>query len=535
MNSTSPLIGHTTVEELAMVGQKNSRGSGRRAICGLALFFFAWSNFACATSEETSLAQENTPVTLTIGYPHITGLDPLHGLQQAARLISFEGLASLGRDGRPQPRLASSWELTSDGLAWTIRLRPNAFFHDGSLVDSSAVRRSLERSLGNADRDLSPGLADITRIDNPAPLEVVLHLRERSTFALDDLTVSILKMNESGNPIGTGPFQVTSASGNEVTMTAVERYYRGKPSIQQIVWKAYPAVRSAWAAMMRGEVDFLYEVGPEVVEFMKDETTVKIFPFLRSYVFGVIVNSNLKQFSDWRIRRALNHSVNRTTIVERALRGHGRPAAGPAWPQHWAFDSTVPNMTYDPVQAAALLDAAKFPIRPTKTGAPTRFHFTCILPENFALWERIGLLVQRDFAEVGVDMRLETVSVDEFNRRIGTGTYEAVLNEFVVGNNTSRPYTFWHSQSRRNLWGYKNPIMDDAFDRIRHASTDAEYRQAFRTFQIEGLDDPPAVFLALGEASRAVSKRFQVIAQPGSDILHTIADWRLAEQGKGAN
>ena len=181
------------------------------------------------------------------------------------------------------------------------------------------------------------------------------------------------------------------------------------------------------------------------------------------------------------------------------------------------------------------MDAARFPIQPDKTRAPARFHFTCILPENFALWERIALMVQRDFAEIGIDMRLETVSVDDFNRRIGTGTYEAVLNEFVVGNNTSRPYTFWHSKSRRNLWGYNNPLMDSAFDRIRQASTDVEYRRAFRAFQIEGMDNPPAVFLALGEVSRAVSKRFEVAAQPGSDILHTIADWRLAEPARAGN
>jgi peptide/nickel transport system substrate-binding protein len=513
--------------------ERNRTHPHRRHLC-LIVFPCLSLLGACNSPSAVQATVEQQPVVLTIGYPHITGIDPLHGLQQAARLISFEGLASVGRDGRPQARLASSLALSEDGLAWTIRLRPNAVFHDGSPVDSAAVRQSLERSLGNTDRDLLPGVADITRIDNPSPLEVVLHLRERSTFALDALTVAIVKMDASGSPIGTGPFIMPSAPGN-TAMTAVDRYYRGKPTIEQIVWKAYPAVRTAWAAMMRGEVDFLYEVGPEAVEFMKDETTVQIFPFLRAYVSGVIVNSKLPQFSDSRIRQALNYAVNRTAIVERALRGHGQPAQGPAWPHHWAFDSTVPTMTYDPSRAAALLDEARLPILPSKTGAPARLHFTCILPENFALWERIGLMVQRDFAEVGVDMRLETVSVDEFNRRIAAGAYEAVLNEFVIGNNTTRPFTFWYSQSRRNLWGYRNPDMDGAFDRIRHASTDSEYRAAFRTFQLEGLDDPPAVFLAIGEVSRAISKRFQVVTRPGGDVFQTIADWRLAEPARAAN
>jgi ABC-type transport system substrate-binding protein len=156
-------------------------------------------------------------------------------------------------------------------------------------------------------------------------------------------------------------------------------------------------------------------------------------------------------------------------------------------------------------------------------------HFACILPENFALWERMGLQVQRDLADIGVDMQLEMLSVNEFNERIATGNFDAVLMEFVVGNSSSRPFTFWYSQSRTNMWGYKNPSMDKALDGIRRASTDTEYREAFRQFQVASLDSPPAIFVALGETTRAVSKRFKVIARPGTDILPTIADWRLAD------
>ena len=135
------------------------------------------------------------------------------------------------------------------------------------------------------------------------------------------------------------------------------------------------------------------------------------------------------------------------------------------------------------------------------------------------MWERMALMVQRDLAEIGVDMQLESVPFDEFNQRIAAGDFDAVLTEFVVGNSTSRPFTFWYSQSKRNPWGYKNPDIDSAFDRIRRAANDAEYREAFRAFQLEALDNPPAMFLALGETARAVSKRFQVVAPPGSDIL----------------
>jgi peptide/nickel transport system substrate-binding protein len=312
-------------------------------------------------------------------------------------------------------------------------------------------------------------------------------------------------------------------------MNAVDVYYRGRPKIDRIIIRAYPTVRTAWAAMMRGDIDFLYEVGPGAVEFMRGEASVNVFSFLRSYLLGVILNSRKPVFNDWRVRRALNYAIDRETVVHSAFRGHGMAATGPAWPQHWAYDSTVPKLSYDPMRATALFDSASLPLKPHDSGLPSRLSFTAILPENFALWERMGLLVQRDLAKIGVDMQLETLSVTEFFSRIAAGNFDAILTEFVVGNSPSRPLTFWHSQSKRNVFGYTNPSMDSAFESMRRASNENEYRDGFRRFQIEGVENPPAIYLVLGEISRAVSKRIQVVAQPGNDILHTIADWQPAE------
>ena len=312
-----------------MFKTEGSMSSAAGVICCAALLLSSLAALACSNAEAPADATPTAPVILTIGYPHITGGDPLHGFQAVARLVSFEGLVSLGRDGRPQPRLAASWSLSPDGLAWTIRLRPNAVFHDGSRVDSSAVRQSLERSLGNADRDMSPGLADIVRIDNPSDDTVVLHLRNRSTFALDDLTVAIVKI-ANGQQLGTGPFYVTSSTSSQITMTVVERYYRGRPQIDQLVWKAYPTVRTAWAAMMRKEIDFLYEVGEDAREFVEGETSTQVFPFLRNYVYAVSLNLKRSAFRDVRIRRALNYAVNRPAIIQQAFKGHGLTSSGSA-------------------------------------------------------------------------------------------------------------------------------------------------------------------------------------------------------------
>ena len=88
--------------------------------------------------------------TLAIGLPLISQ-DSLNGVQQVIGLLSYEGLVLIARDGRPQPRLAQSWTESQDGLTWVFQLRPNAFFHDGTRVDSAAVKASLTRTLSRAE------------------------------------------------------------------------------------------------------------------------------------------------------------------------------------------------------------------------------------------------------------------------------------------------------------------------------------------------------------------------------------------------
>ncbi len=144
-------------------GYKRRRGVTPRA--GLvSVLLSLFSVFGCSQSPPQPPIPAN--VTLTIGYPHMTGEGQLHGIQQGSRLISREGLTLPNRDGKALPRLAESWAESADGLTWTFKLRANALFHDDTPVDSFAVKRSLERSLASSDIDLYPGLTDIVRYRN---------------------------------------------------------------------------------------------------------------------------------------------------------------------------------------------------------------------------------------------------------------------------------------------------------------------------------------------------------------------------------
>lgn len=491
----------------------------------------------CTLSPHSAQAKSD-PVILRIGSVEVNSADPLYGIQQLTRLLTYEGLIGNSRDGRSRPRLAESWTVSPDGLRWSFRLRRGAEFHDGTPVDALTVKQSLDKSLTNlTDRSLFRGLEDIVEIQAPESNEIVIRLRERSSFLLDDLFVPISKTREDGTTIGTGPFMEPAVSAQQIVMARFPAHYLGTPEINSIVWKPYPAIRSAWAAMMRGELDFLYEVGRESVEFVEVESSTKTFSVIRPYVFGVVFNSNSDLFQDVRIRRALNYAVDRPFIVERALRNRGLVADTPIWPMHWAYDQNVTGYMYDPGRAAAILDRIGDELAPQSypdgQSRRRRLSFSCLLPENVPEWERIALVVQRQLSQIGVEMDLEAVPIEVFNNRIEQGRFDSVFLEIVGGPSMSIPYVFWHSSSSRNSFGFASDGVDAALDGIRRAPDDDAYRHSVRRLQESMINDPPGVFLAWGQTARAVSRRFQVPDDPErGDVLLSLGSWHPVDASR---
>lgn len=488
----------------------------------------------CRSKALTSSPASKDLVVLRIGITEFKKEDPLYGLQQASNRLSFEGLVGNSLDGRPIPRLAQSWNVSSDGLRWTFGLHRSAKFHDGSSADAPAVKRSLDESIASLnDRSLFPGLEDVVSFEATGQHELTVSLRNRSTFLLSDLSMAISKQVPGKQPVGTGSFVTTDSSPEQIVMSSFAEYYQGSPRIQRLVWKPYPALRTAWAAMMRGELDFLYDVGQESLEFVQGESSVGTYTFLRPYVLGVVFNSSRQPLKNSKVREGLNFAVERQSIVNQALSGHGLVAHTPVWPLHWAYDQNILGFTYDPARASAILDSTLTQPNRNRSNSrgsrsPARLHFTCLVPENFPIWERMALLVQRQLFDVGVDMSLEALPADEFNRRVETGNFDAVFLE-LTGASMSRPYVFWHSASPRNSFGYKSQAVDDALDAIRGAPDDQTYRLAVAQLQRSMIANPPAIFLAWGQTARAVNRRFEVVSAPENDILASVRSWRVAE------
>jgi len=495
-------------------------------MCGV---FLSWSVFtlACTSNPSGTLTSRSE---LIIGNPEglVEGTDL--GIRQTAAALSLESLTQLGVDGRPIPRLAESWWWTNDGKQLNVNLRRGVTFHDGTSLTAPLAAKILNEAISHpSNRALFTSLSDITAVRANNDRQVVFDLSRPSALLPDDLELPLA----FGSPqVGTGPYRITKSDESELVLDRFDRYYLGVPRIPRVVIRSFDTVRTAWTSLLRGDVDMVTNVPPDAVEFISNDD-VRVVSFERRYQYLVAFNAGRPPLNSPVVRRALNMAVDREALIRKVFQGRAQASTGPLWPKNWAYNRSIPSYRFDPGLARSLLQSAGLRAD-TKSAKPdTRFRFTCLIPENFNVDERVALEVQKQLYDVGVDMQFEVVPIKDFNRRVRQGQFEATLIAMISGPSVGRSYLFWRSAGRANglnVFGYENEQAERLFEVLRSSTNDVAIQSAFSRLQQVLLDDPPALFLAWDERSRAIRRQFEVEQDMGGpvDPVYTIWRWKPA-------
>ena len=491
------------------------RGAGS-LVLGLAVALSA----GCGAPSAPSTA---SPSTIRIGLPIPPTRQRSIGSSHVADLLTLEGLLVRGQHTGHDGRLAERWETLDEGRRLRFHLRQDVKYYDGTPLTAEDVKTSIDRA-----RQPSPGFSlypmlqhatDVVVVD-PATLDI--YLSEASVLFLDDLLVPVVRRTADGGVLTTGPFFIESQRPERTVLRRNPYYYRGTALVDGVELIPYTTVRAAWTAMMRDEIDFLYEVPADARDFVDGESSVRIYSFRRAYVFTLVFNTRRPFFRDPEVRRALSHAVDRDAIVRSALGGRGVAATGPIWPGDQGYDAGIPWFGYEPLEAEAMLEAALGPVSGNRRSP--RLSFTCLVLLDVPPYEHMALLLQRNLADVGVDMRIEAASVDTYASRAISGDYDAVLLDLSAGPGLIRLYSTWHSSSGLNF-GYRS--ADAALEALRLAPDEATMRQAAANVQRVLFGDPPGIFLCWTETARALSRRFESpTVEPGYDVLGTLWRWR---------
>ncbi|MDX2141822.1 MAG: ABC transporter substrate-binding protein [Rhodospirillaceae bacterium] len=461
-------------------------------VAGLALTL---SLTAVAQAQPGTLRVAVSTLPLQQGNPFMSSLMPTITTTGAI----FDSLTKYNRAGKLEPWLAVKWDHTDD-KTWRFTLRPGVTFSNGRPVTAASVAAVVDyivnraRPNENMPREL-PKLLSARAIDDfmveivtaqPAPLlpRYGTMLLIPDMTALDAVGMEVF----SKAPVGSGAYAVESWTPAKVSLKAHTGSWR-KPIIPKLEILALPETMARTQGILSGQIDVATTLGPEEYETLL-AAGHQALPWSDDTVNGLalVTTRENSPFKDVRVRRALNHAVNRKPMLDAIFLGLAKPANQPAARVGFGHNPDLPPFDYDPAKAKALLAEA---------GYPEGFKFTMEVSGVFAFQLALYQLVQSDLRKIGVDMEIRTLPAPQFLKNVFmTGEYADAFNMPWTGVPISDILrgVEMHSCAHNVPWTC-DPAVMPLIESIRNEWDERKSLRLRRQLMAYYHDQVPAIFL----------------------------------------
>jgi peptide/nickel transport system substrate-binding protein len=401
------------------------------------------------------------------------GFDPINltastGADAPASFAEFGALVySDPADGVVKPQMADSLTST-DALVWTLKLRPNVKFTDGTAYDAAAVQFNWARIADpkNAAKRASSAQS-IAQMDVVDPLTLKITLKAKNavfpqTVALIPYIGSPTAIQQRGssfndNPVGAGPFTLKSwTRDSEMVFVRNPTYWDApRPYIDQLVEKPIIDETQRANTLLSGAANTLFTVTPQTADQLKKGGAVE-YAAVQNGGPNIYFNMRSgKQFADPRARKAVVEAIDRCDLAKVVLNGavecedslfrHNSPY----------YDPSIVQLPYNPTDAQALFDQLA-----AENGGTFKFTITNFPTGNFPAEGQYIQSKLNAFKNVKVDLVTEAVNLHVTN--VNSGNFDVA----IYSNPFDDPEPTWTSvftcKAAPSPTGYCNPKFDAA-------------------------------------------------------------------------
>jgi len=333
----------------------------------------------CAASviSISSIEVFSQPKTLIVG----SGMEPLDLLPASSSIATmdrtyniYEPLVWLNADAKPVPCLATSWEAIDGNRKWRFHLRKGVLFHNGEKFTAEDVAFTIDftkkpenklsrrgRVAGYTYKIIDDYTIDVFREDGK-PVDPILPSFWLPIQMLSKSTVTKTTLPKlAREPIGTGPFQfVEWKDGEQITLKAYDRYWRGRPKIDRVIFKSIPEMATRVVALKAGNVDLISEVPPEEIKSLEADPKLKILKKPSLANLHLTLRTDIPPFKDnINFRKAVAHAVNVEEVCKNILGGNATPVGSIVPPLAFGYKDIKPYK-YDPNLAKEYLQKSGY-------------------------------------------------------------------------------------------------------------------------------------------------------------------------------
>lgn len=468
--------------------------------------------------------------------------------------IIYSGLFSYDTHGQLQPSLAEKYDVSEDGMTYTITLKEGVKWHDGQSLTADDVAFTLNIVKDPAYK--SPLRSNWQGVDVVASdaRTLVFTLKKPYFGFLENLTVGILPKHIWENiapekfslaeynlsPIGSGPYQFydfkKDSNGNILTyeVRAFPDYFAQVPFISKVIFHFYIDGDEMVDAYNRREVLGISNVVAEQEARLQDRKSIHIVELHQPRLFAVFFNGiKSVALAHKEVRQALAYGTNRQEIISQVLAGRGEALSSPFLAQMKGFSEDGNVDIFDKEKAISLLESNGWEVKNDvweKGGV--QLAFTLTTPDWPELVKTADILrKQWEALHIKVDVKVMSVS-DLQQNALRPREYDALLFGEATSFN-SDPYSFWHSSQKHdpglNLSVFDNKDADDLLATARETLDDDARLQKYKQFRDILRDEMPAVFLYSPSYLYVVNSQVQGIdveaINTPSARLQNISQW----------
>jgi peptide/nickel transport system substrate-binding protein len=255
----------------------------------------------------------------------------------------YEGLVRYKPDSTEiEGALAQSFEASPDGLTYTFHLRSGVTFHDGTPMDSAAIKGSFERRT-NVNSAPAYMLADVASYGTPDASTFVVTLKHPVSPFLDylaapygpkavspkvladhggsDFAQSWLKTHDAG----TGPFTMTDfVPAEHYTLSRYDGYWGGKAAVKTINISIVPDISTQRLMLESGELSMIiHGLSLSDISTLGKDKNLQVQRFPALFKSLLFVNENKGIFKDKALRNALQKAVDKKSITDQVYGDNG--------------------------------------------------------------------------------------------------------------------------------------------------------------------------------------------------------------------
>jgi peptide/nickel transport system substrate-binding protein len=423
------------------------------------------------------------------------------------RLVKYKVVNGEGST-EVEPMAAESWTVSPDAMVWTFKIRKGIAFDDGTPLDARAVKFSFERVL-KVGKGPADNLGAISTIDVADDYTAKITLKNAfgpflQTLATDAASIvnpNVIKHEKDGdlaqawmaqNTDGSGPFKIVEWSrGERCVLEAKPNYWGPKPKLKRVIIRFMRESADQRMALESGDIDIAEGILIDQIPALEKNPDIDVRRYPSQLVEYVYLNCQKPKLDNKLVRQALNYAVDYRGMIEFVLQGNGVQMRGPVPKGMWGHNPQVFQYSRNVEKAKDLLKQAGF---------GNGLELTLIYSERRPSWEQIATILQSNFADIGVTLKLELMANPTLRDKIDRGDFELCLGAWSPDYaDPSMFMNFWFDSKNWGLPGnrsfYKNKQVDDLIRKALALSDQQERVKLYNQAQDIIMADAPYIFL----------------------------------------